>query len=352
MATMTHPGTGVRLAVTALMLATITACAGPTLASPPRAAEDIPTATSVPALSDPTARPSQVFSGNCSSLMGGADVADVLETEVDFFEPPFEARQSAHFTESIGGISCLWGESSDSEPFLLISVLPRALVEGEPPFGFECDTYADSRCDFAFDHPDFYVYGLVQLGPGNDKEAAADAVERVEAHFASGAAAAAEFAPADLPVSAWPVAECGDLDNSVDIRAMLDLPSLTATTLPDSGELWELEPYRNPVYEERAAHTMRCGWIPDDPDASGGVRISTLAPAGWIADEIAILPNAIDVDVPAADSASLIESGEGVSLHVFVGPNWLEIRAEESTATESLISLAANIIAYEDASTG
>lgn len=325
---MRHGFTPVAVVVILLGIAAcaeLPAASGPEPLVSPLAAPSVEPSTD-PVFVDEAAKPAQVLDANCSRLLSDADVAAVMGESIHLFTAPFGPPITWAYTEAAGGLDCTWSDPT-GERFLSVTVIDEALAGNAPKDGSECSDYGPSRCDFGVHGGDLYSFGLVSLGDGKNKHDARAASTRAAKLLAMNTAAAAAFVPSTPTASTWSVVDCTAITTAVDPRDVWDLPRLTTITDPDSGLDPELEPYVNGTYAENAVGHGGCSWQDRSDEANVAIRIRTLSPGAWIADDIADYTGAEPVSVAGADSAYIVPGDNGgVSLHVFTGANWMIIQ--------------------------
>lgn len=320
------------LALAALTVLTLTACApstppGPSTSAPATTAAPSPTPTPTPTL-----EPAVVsFDGDCAKALSDEEVADALGEPAQLFvrDPATFGHGSSNLmpaaTSGIGGLSCTWRGETDSRTVtisvVLLSTVAQETVDAAHPMVCEGGGGAPMECTVALAVGDTWL--IVD----------ADAESVVNAVLAPVGSRLADQhpQPATMPEDAWGVPDCSTLQPAIESATGASgwTPGIQSDNLP-RGPLWD-------ILTADAVISL-CGFY-SQPEV-GGVTVE-IQPGYAVSELATVVGDGVDV-AGASDARTFTTDGPRV-LIATVGSNTLLLRGY-GAVENALPAIAAALI--------
>lgn len=353
------------LLVAAAIAFPLAGCTAGTPAAMPSPTSTMPATPAAAADSVPTA-PAQVFDGDCDAVLTSAEAGVALGTPMSATTPGAPKVTPEDFgVGQAGGLECGWGpRSAGTGAELGIVVLPATFMEPTDNtvpycYGADSGTLGTGSCSFNVSSSGFWLSGVAYTPAGTTNDDARRAITKLSEQFALNAGAAPAFVPTPTAADVWTdkiragclaqltpeeirsgevhTCACTAVATSTPVAAVLADTGITAG--PGNGRGETPHGYYRAL---RAPGNIGCLWA--DASAGGnGFGTETLAGAAWVQMQLAATPGIRELTIEGVDRSLL--SGDGRSLDVFDGPNWLHLSLTSTWGLESYGPFATALVA-------
>lgn len=310
-----------RIAGAVLLCVVLAGCAS---APAEREAEPEPVASPTADAVVPDA-PAQAFGGSCEAVL---DLTALRGALGGAWEPESDPRALHTFEasiENVGGVACAWFTADRS---IIVDLVPADAVDiAEANDCGQAPEVTAPLCDLDATANGLRMSG-VYLAPDGSTETLREAAGAIEALFVTSASAATAGLAPEPDARAW--------------QTPLDCGALRITGYTVETQDLGTDVYFSPVH--RALNDGRvlpaCGLT----DGDAGFLFSALGGARWKESELRAVAGAEVVHIDGVELALRVPTDLGVTLNVFDGSNWLQVR--NGLEDETLHPAVAAIVAF------